>query len=206
MLAVSLERLRLRGVVAGTAIAGASLHHEPGAIVANMGNHCLAVVQAHRVIEAYGKHEVYDGSGRKFKRPKLQEDSRGRQVPRPATTGPPAGHRQVNGGGYPVSLQQTTFQRPAPPSTFGSMCSTQRMHSAETKAKRRDYVDPGRLQAEFRRCRQRYLQNPYSAGPAELQGAIQPVPEMRFGPYPPTGTGIMSPSARWLGLDRALEL
>ena len=66
VLAVSLEGLSLRGAFIGTAVTGATLHHEPGAIVTNMGNHCLAVMQSHRVIEAYGKHEVDDGSGRNF--------------------------------------------------------------------------------------------------------------------------------------------
>ncbi|MEE9570146.1 MAG: hypothetical protein V3W02_00455, partial [Gammaproteobacteria bacterium] len=61
---MSLEGFRPGGGFIGTAVAGSTLHHEPGAIVADMGNDCLAVVQSHRVIEADGKHEVYDRSGR----------------------------------------------------------------------------------------------------------------------------------------------
>lgn len=119
MLAASLEGFRLRGAVIGTPAARAALHHESGAIVRNMGNHRLAVVKSHRVIEAYGKHEVHNGSGREFHGLQFQEDSRGRQVPCPAATNPPARHPEVNGGGHPVSFKQTTFQRSGAPSEFG---------------------------------------------------------------------------------------
>ncbi len=86
MRVLSLERFGFGRAAVGTIVAGATLHHEPGAIVTDVGDDRLAAVQSHRVIEAYGKHEVDNGTGGDPEGLELQEDARGRQVPCPAAT------------------------------------------------------------------------------------------------------------------------